>query len=141
MSMNLNENDVNYLYCLKLAKIFERETEFKMLKCLYFSLKGDIIDTDFFAKQVEEYKKSIVTTPNKTVQLIMGDLFMNLPSKQDAVNIISYLSIIEDAVNKEDYEVAKKAKDEIVNMKGMSETEYFKMYKFFVTDYPVKYDI
>ena len=138
--MNINGNDVNYLYCLKLAKIFQKENEFKMLKCLYYGFKGNVIDSEFFAEQIEECKKVIVKDPNKEVQLIMGNLFLNLP-KQDAVNIISYLSIIENAVNKEDYEVAKTAKDEIINMKGMNEVEYFKFYKFFVTDYPVKYDL
>lgn len=137
----MNETEINYLYCLKLSKIFEKEREFKLLKCLYSGLKSNIIETDFFTQQLEEYKKEIVTTPNAEVTIMMGELFGKLPSKQDAVNIITYLSIIEDAVSKENYEVARSAKDQIVAIKGMTEKEYFKMYKFFVTDCPVMYDI
>jgi hypothetical protein len=133
------ESEVNYFFALKLSKIFEREDEFKMLKCLYYSYKDKIIESDFFNKKVDEMKISIIKTGNQEVGTIMHSLFKNY-SKQDATNILILLSVIENAVNHENYEVANKAKQEILNVKGLTEAEYFKMFKCFVTDCPVKYD-
>lgn len=132
------ESEVNYFFTLKLSKLFDREDDFKMLKCLYYGYKGNIIESDFFTKKVDEMKVTIVGAGSKDVSSLMHELFKKY-TRQDTTNILALLSVIENAVNNENYEVANKAKEEILKVKDITEVEYFKMFKFFVTDCPVNY--
>ncbi len=138
---NLDENKLTYLYCLKLAKLFNCNDEFKLVRGLYYSLLGDVIDSELFMKEINRHKQIIITAPNESTQMIIADIFKSLESKQDCVDMISYLSIIEYSVSKEDYETAKNMKARILKLKGMTEQKYFKIFKQLVTDFPVNYSI
>ncbi len=134
-----SETEVNYFFTLKLSKIFDMDDEFKMLRCLYYSYKGDVIESTFFQKKVDEVKAIVVKNGAlKEITSVIHEVFKNY-TKQDITNILALLSVIENAVNHENYEIANKAKGEILKVKGITEPEYFKMFKFFVTDCPVKY--
>lgn len=139
----MKDVSLNYCYLLKLAKIFKKDEEFDLLKALYFAYKKGVLKEELFTKKMDDYKKEIVqmSTNNLEMQYIMGELFDGIEDKQDIVNIISYLSIIEYSVNKEEYEKANECKSAITKMKGVTEQKYFKMYKYFVTDCPVDYDL
>ena len=56
--ISLNENEVNYFYCLKLAKIFNCDDEYNMIRSLFYSLKGNVITDTFFSKKIEDFRKS-----------------------------------------------------------------------------------
>jgi len=112
---------------------------FKSLQIYFKALEDGYINIELFTKRLDELNIELFRDNSNTLDSLILPIIPKYINKDNVVNIITLISVIEYSVQIENYELAQECKDAIKEDCELKSEDYDKLFDFFNNNNKVDY--